>query len=753
VSFAAHLARLDVARLTQLLEQRPDVLVEPVPRTLTELALRLNGVDSLSRALPSMNRDEVIVAQLIAMLGDLEPAACAERLRTSEVDIRQVVDGLGSRGLAWEVDGRIGIPERLAEHLADGLGGFRPLALIAKQANADALRTAVAGLGVDPVGLRKPELIARLGELLTDPETVARAVRGLPPAARRHLALLERGDIFFGGFGREDAPRAALARAGLLINGPYHQSELPREVVAALRLGEMPAPIGQPELPAAADAADDGRVGAEGALLALTTLLDEARHRPIAALKKGGVGARERARLAKRLGLTEPALWIDIAAAAGLLERASGGYGPTDGYDGWREDDTGARWARVVIAWFDLAPAPTSRETEDGEVAPPLPLETHAGMLRRALLRAAADGRSLRAAARHIDWYCPLHHYDNAGLARKVEAALGEGALLGVVAGDRLTALGEHLVAVAGRRDDVGELASRCADLLPAARGLLVLQSDLTAVVSGQPSAAAARLLAAAASPETRGTATTWRFSPASVRGALDAGWTADELRAELVAISERELPQPLDYLISDVTRRHGTVRVRQVRACVTGAEADITEMLHTRSLQSLGLRKLAPTVLAASAGVDELLSRLRAAGFAPMPEDDDGVVIVPERAAPSARRARRKHTSPARSRIAAADLAARLLADEQLVLASPMQDELANLASSLDVAEVALLADALEHGRDVRIVYRNRNGNRSVRDIRPHELYGPWLHAWCHLRSAEREFTVSGIESVSPVG
>ena len=51
-----------------------------------------------------------------------------------------------------------------------------------------------------------------------------------------------------------------------------------------------------------------------------------------------------------------------------------------------------------------------------------------------------------------------------------------------------------------------------------------MLQSDLTAVVSGQPSAAAARLLAAAAVPEARGVATTWRFSPASVRSALDAG-------------------------------------------------------------------------------------------------------------------------------------------------------------------------------------------------------------------------------------
>jgi hypothetical protein len=312
--------------------------------------------------------------------------------------------------------------------------------------------------------------------------------------------------------------------------------------------------------------------------------------------------------------------------------------------------------------------------------------------------------------------------------------------------------LGEHLVAVAGRPDAAEELAQRCVALLPEARGLLVLQSDLTAVVSGQTSAAAARLLAAAATPETHGAATTWRFTPASVRGALDAGWTVDELRAELVAVSDRPLPQPLDYLIGDVARRHGAVRVREVRTCVTGAEAELGEILHARSLRSLGLRRLAPTVLAGPCGVDEVLTRLRAAGFAPLPEDDEGVVIVPER---TARPAPEVRTPRARARVLAADLAARLLAagSEPPEPATPTHGELAGLASELDAAEVALLADALDHGRDVRIVYRNTNGNRTVREIRPQQLYGRWLHAWCHLRSAEREFTVAGIESVSPVG
>jgi hypothetical protein len=59
----------------------------------------------------------------------------------------------------------------------------------------------------------------------------------------------------------------------------------------------------------------------------------------------------------------------------------------------------------------------------------------------------AAGGRSVAAAATHVEWFAPLHGYDDAGRTRKIAAARHEAELLGVVAGDRLTALGELLVA------------------------------------------------------------------------------------------------------------------------------------------------------------------------------------------------------------------------------------------------------------------------------------------------------------------
>jgi hypothetical protein len=165
--------------------------------------------------------------------------------------------------------------------------------------------------------------------------------------------------------------------------------------------------------------------------------------------------------------------------------------------------------------------------------------------------------------------------------------------------------------------------------------------------------------------------------------------------------------------------------------------------------LQTLHLSRLAPTVLASPFELDEVVARLRKAGFAPMPEDADGTVIVPER--PDAARRTPAHGPRARPLADAAEVAARLRAGAGAAEPqSPSYVRLAELAPHLDEAEVALLADALDHGNDVHIVYRNGAGNRSARTIRPDQLYGRWVSSWCHLRSAEREFTVSGIESVS---
>ncbi|MBW0008805.1 MAG: helicase-associated domain-containing protein, partial [Pseudonocardiales bacterium] len=649
-SFAEYLSGLGETALTALLQARPDVLMQPVPRGFSQLAQRLGGADSLGAALRTVNRDMVIVGQAIVALGSsARVPGLARLLGASERVVRDAVAELCGRGLAWDSSGALCLPERLEAHWSAQIGGGRPVVKIAGAVLAENLRAALSAFGTVTDGLRKPELAARLAELMADLPLLTKVIAGLPGPAKDRLGELRRGyHDYYSGFGYR-RPRGAgdrdptelLISAGLVLP-VNHQPELPREVAVAAWLSERELTLtGRPDIPPAGveetAVRRAGQAAAQEALRGVTTLLDEAGAASIAALKKGGVGPRERARLAKRLSIPEDVLvlWIDLAYAADLLGLADAGYAPTQAYAQWRAGEPGRQWAVLADAWFRLEHAPTSRETHgDKEHPPPLPLASGAGLLRRALLSAARSGASVNAATKEIDWFFPLHGYDAEQRAVKVAAAVREAELLGVIATDGVSELGEHLLAVAGSapEDAVAELARRCATLLPETPCSVILQSDLTAVVSGQPSMAVSRLLNAAAVAEAHGAARTWRFTPASVRAALDSGWSAQDLRTELAAISARPVPQPLEYLITDVARRHGQVRVRGMRSCVIAEEALITEILHTRSLSKLHLSRLAPTVLSSPSSLDEVLRRLREVDLSPMAEDAQGTVIVEAR-------------------------------------------------------------------------------------------------------------------------
>ena len=776
-SFAEHLSGLDEASLASMLALRPDVRLQPVPRGFHRLAQRLGGADSLSAAMQTLNRDALVAGQAIAVLGvSATNVAVAALLNASERVLTEAVAQLRDLGLVWTRSGRLYLSERLEEHWSAEIGGGRPISKIARAVAVDDLRLAAEALGVKTTGLRKPELSAGLSAALADARSLATAIAGLSQPARGRLVELRHGyqDFYassYPGYGGHrpqglDGSTRQLIAAGLVFE-VNRRPELPREVAVAAWLAEDDITLtGRPEIAHAdVDAAavrSTAQAAVQEALRGVTTLLDHALMSPIAALKKGGVGPRERAQLAKRLSIPADVLvlWIDLAYAVDLLGEVEAGYAPTDAYSAWRDAEPGRRWAVLADGWLGLEHAPLNREIDgEKELPPPIPLLSGAGRMRRALLREARSGAAVRAVCAQLDWFVPLHGYPAVHRDEKLAAVTREAELLGVIAADRLSELGEQLadVAQAATDDAVAELAERCAPLLPESDCAVIVQSDLTAVVSGQPSAAVAGLLAACAVAESRGAAGVWRFTPDSIRGALDAGWSAAGLLAKLNDVSGCALPQPLEYLISDAARRHGQVRVRGVRCCVVSDESVIAELLHTRSLAKLRLRQLAPTVLSSQCEPDEVLARLRQAGLSPVLTDDSGEVVVMARAEHRAAR-----FEPAartlRSALTAAELAKQLRADPDGESArdgigSETLQALERLNRHLDDAELELLADAVDRQVDVLIAYRDANGTHTVRQIAPQRLYGKWLDSWCHLRSGQRDFTVANIERVAPVG
>ncbi|WP_232265593.1 helicase C-terminal domain-containing protein [Streptomyces pactum] len=188
------------------------------------------------------------------------------------------------------------------------------------------------------------------------------------------------------------------------------------------------------------------------------------------------------------------------------------------------------------------------------------------------------------------------------------------------------------------------EAARLLAPLLPEPLDHVLLQADLTAVAPGPLERPLAAALGVLAEVESKGGATVYRFTPASVRRALDAGRSAADLHAFLAAHSRTPVPQPLSYLIDDVARKHGLLRVGAASAYVRcDDDALLAEILADRRAANLRLRRLAPTVLAAQVPPEALLDGLRGMGYAPAAESAEGDVVVsrpdahrtPPRAAP----------------------------------------------------------------------------------------------------------------------
>lgn len=173
--------------------------------------------------------------------------------------------------------------------------------------------------------------------------------------------------------------------------------------------------------------------------------------------------------------------------------------------------------------------------------------------------------------------------------------------------------------------------AARALDaLLPAPVDHFLVQADLTVVVPGPPEPALAAELEAMTELESAGGASVHRVTTASVRRALDAGYSADDLHEVFRRRSRTPVPQGLSYLVDDVARKHGGLRVGSAGAYLrSDDEALLTEVLADRRLESLNLRRLAPTVLSTPYQVGRLLGALRDAGYAPVPEDASGSTVL----------------------------------------------------------------------------------------------------------------------------
>ena len=205
-------------------------------------------------------------------------------------------------------------------------------------------------------------------------------------------------------------------------------------------------------------------------------------------------------------------------------------------------------------------------------------------------------------------------------------------------------------------------------------------------------------------------------------------------------------MPQGLTYLIDDVARRHGQLRVGIAASFVRCDDTALLAQVAAAPLaEALQLRLLAPTVAVAQAPIANVLDALRDAGFAPAAEDATGAVVDlrPRGARVTGiphRRVYRGNPPPTTETLEA------IVAMLRRIAATPP-------AMRVDAGTaVLLLQQAVRDQASVMMGYVDPAGVATQRVVSPISVRGGQLVAFDPASGRTREFAVHRVTSIVSV-
>jgi hypothetical protein len=738
IPLGSWLAELPDDRLIRLLELRPD-LAQPPPGSIAALAARAQARQSLKAATDELDFLRLaVIDALLVLQADTAPVPVAKLLtligdRAAEPEVLSALDDLKERALAW---GDLDV--QVAAEAGGGLPWY-----VGQVTLEDASQS--------------PEQIAELIDGLNEPqrELLDRLLEGSPLGRTRDAAP----------GAPADRPVPQLIAIGLLRRIDADTVILPRHVGQVMR-GERPGPVrlAAPDPVVSTTTPADADAAAAGAtidlLRELDVLLETLSAGPISELRSGGLGVREVRRLTKITGVDETRLGLilELAAAAGLIssgipdpQPAAGDppyWAPTVAADRFSETSTAERWHLLATTWLDLAarPALIGSRGPDGKPYAALSdslYSTAAPLDRRLLLSMLAAlppgaGVDTNTASAALIWRRP--RWANRLQPAPIADLLEEAQHLGLVGRGAISTPGRVFI---DGSDDAAAIAAM-ARVLPTPIDHFLVQADLTVVVPGPLERQLAEELSTVATVESAGTAMVYRVSESSIRHALDVGKTAEELHSLFRKHSKTPVPQGLTYLIDDVARRHGQLRIGMAASFVRCEDPTLLAQA-AAAAQHLGLRVLAPTVAISQAPISEVLDVLQHAGFAPAAEDSTGTIVdIRTRGArvptPQRHRPHRPVSRPSSETLSA------VVAVLRKVTTAPFDRVRIDPAVAM-----SLLQQAAREQDTVLIGYVDAAGVATQRVVSPIAVTGGQLIGFDSASSRARDFAIHRITSVMP--
>jgi len=610
---------------------------------------------------------------------------------TASADVEPVLASLEAAALVWRFDGRVhcsgGLRQCMPTTLGPPLGQLADGQTVEFLKHSTTLvrveATRVLGDAVLPPGAvgpngrppRKAELVDELDALLSTPGVVDALLSSAPTEAERLARTMTDGRptigtssyLYFSPYGVDrfdhDEPEWWLfERALLLPDARFSQAaSQPRCVGVSLRGGTPVDDLGLERPPLVVAHAEQGAVDRNAAARARRTLdrladiIDRWTVEPAPQLKSGGLGVSVMRSLAGVLDVSveEANRLVELLSLAGLLteEHSSRKRGrqyvhdsvvkPSAAAADWLDRPAQVQWRQLANAWLRAGSWPSASGRKD-----PITNKSSAVLMwhsgandapaRRADVLAtlaelgeAGDGEvpatSLSALIAYTYWGCPqpwltLPSRDPASaIAWIYEEALE----LGVAADGRLSAFGRLL---SGGDDASAERALQAS--LPEPTTSFVVQADMTVVAVGELARDIATELRLLADVEAHGHATTFRLSEATIRRAIDAGRDGESIVGFLRKHSDKGVPAPVEYMVLDVARRHGHIRVTTAATVVCSDDpAVLADACSHRRTKKLKLQSVAPTVAVSPLPPEKVMAGLRDAGF--FPAGDNAAIVV----------------------------------------------------------------------------------------------------------------------------
>lgn len=729
-SFADYLRSLDDAALISLFSHRPD-LITPVPPDIASLAVRASSAPSLARAIDSLNAWQYQVLEACAIA--TEPFTEKTIAGLTDKAALFVLPGLQERGLIYQGKDGFYLPTTAREVLGNEIQGLGPQSMV-------------------KVNLKKLE--------------------DAPPAAKKALEAMVWGPPR-GTVADVNTPGAGVAwllENNFVVAANTKTVLLVRDVALSLRGGKLHRQL-EITAPVITGEKRSEKSVQLAAIANITTflrwteeILNFWAQEPAQALRSGGLGVRDLKVLATHLGVdTSCAAFIaEVSYLAGLVTIDSDDrILPTSQFDIWLLQTPSAKWQSLLSPWLITSRVSGLVGKDESKNVAPLGPELDrvlAAPIRKLTLKLLAENSLLSPEfepfAKLAQWHMPAKR-SNGISTDYLQWTLSEAEWLGITGQGVISKYGVEFL-------DGGDLESVNQDL-PKPVDHILIQSDHTAIAPGPLEHEIAQELAILAEIESRGGATVYRFSEATIRRGLDHGRTGDEIKSFLKKTSKTPMPQPLEYLIADVSKKHGKLRVGNTSSFIRCEDsALIAQIIGDKRLELLSLRQIAPEVLICQSDAGDAMNILRSFGYLPAGEDSQGALLSGPRIQRSKTKARPPRIIGEFIRPDEIELVGALRAlrtgEKSTHRQSTMRNIAANALGSLPRTTanetLDILVDYLQNqpATSLSIGYADNNGLVSHRIIDPLKLSAGSLIARDHATSEVQTFRIARITGVASI-